>query len=394
MKNIYILILLVLTVSLFGQNETVNGSLTVTGTTRLNGGNSYINTTGNEAGFVFQKNGTTRAQFAWIEGGGYLGVWNASTGIWQQRWKNNGSTEINAPAYFNNVAHFNAGNNFVNTTGNEAGFIFRKNGALKIQLAWIDSGGYFGIYNHNNTIWHQRWFNNGASEINGNTKINGNVAINVPVATQQLHVGGNIKVSSGLFYTDADRVQFGNESGYWSGVNSRGINTGDWTNSSGYGEFITGSDYNIQFKIQGNTRMMIDKTNGFVGIGTAAPSERLEVNGNTVIQGNLESKKVKVTATPGSVPDYVFAKDYKLRSLQELEAFVNTNKHLPNIPSAKAVEKNGQDVGDMQLKLLEKVEELVLYTIDQQKTIESVINQNIALLERIQKIENEKKDEN
>lgn len=103
------------------------------------------------------------------------------------------------------------------------------------------------------------------------------------------------------------------------------------------------------------------------GIRTAGINE---LGGNTMIDGNLESKKVKVTATPGTVPDYVFAKDYKLRSLQELEAFVNTNKHLPNIPSAKQVEKNGQDVGDMQLKLLEKVEELVLYTIEQQKQLQ------------------------
>ena len=110
-------------------------------------------------------------------------------------------------------------------------------------------------------------------------------------------------------------------------------------------------------------------TAGNVGIGTNSPSEKLEVNGNTIIQGILESKKVKVTATPGSVPDYVFSKNYTLNTLDEVERFINTNKHLPNIPSANEVEKNGQDLGKMQLKLLEKIEELTLYTIEQEKKI-------------------------
>lgn len=87
--------------------------------------------------------------------------------------------------------------------------------------------------------------------------------------------------------------------------------------------------------------------------------------------GTTESKKLKVTATPGSVPDYVFQPGYQYLSLEQLEAFINTNSHLPNVPSAKEVETNGQDVGEMQLKLLEKVEELVLYTIDQQKQLKS-----------------------
>ena len=110
--------------------------------------------------------------------------------------------------------------------------------------------------------------------------------------------------------------------------------------------------------------MILKAETGFVGIGTTAPNEMLEVNGNTLIQGNLEAWKIKVTATPGSVPDYVFATNYKLKSLNELEAFIKANSHLPNIPNAKEIEANGQDVGDLQLKLLEKIEELTLYVIE------------------------------
>ncbi len=118
-------------------------------------------------------------------------------------------------------------------------------------------------------------------------------------------------------------------------------------------------------------------SNGFIGIGTLTPGARLDVNGTSqftgkmIVNDNIESKKLIVTANPGSVPDYVFQPGYQYLNLEQLEAFVKTNSHLPNVPSAKEVEANGQDVGEMQLKLLEKVEELVLYTIDQQKQLKS-----------------------
>ncbi len=94
------------------------------------------------------------------------------------------------------------------------------------------------------------------------------------------------------------------------------------------------------------------------------------INTNTIINGNLEAKKVKVTATPGSVPDYVFQPNYKLSTLNELEAYIKANSHLPNIPNAKEIETNGQNVGELQLKLLEKIEELTLYVIELKKEID------------------------
>ncbi|OEK02286.1 hypothetical protein BFP97_12490 [Roseivirga sp. 4D4] len=120
--------------------------------------------------------------------------------------------------------------------------------------------------------------------------------------------------------------------------------------------------------------ILVDNNNQ-VGIGTNDPAFKLDVNGTSrftqkvIVEDDIESKKVKVTATPGSVPDYVFNPSYELRSLSEVELFIKKNSHLPNIPSAKEVETNGQDVGDMQLKLLEKVEELTLYMIELEKTV-------------------------
>ena len=76
---------------------------------------------------------------------------------------------------------------------------------------------------------------------------------------------------------------------------------------------------------------------------------------------------MKVEATKW--PDFVFDKDYKLRTLQEVENHINEHKHLPDIPSEKEVKENGLSLGEMQAKLLQKIEELTLYTIELNKTV-------------------------
>ena len=97
--------------------------------------------------------------------------------------------------------------------------------------------------------------------------------------------------------------------------------------------------------------------------------------GNAIVQRDVESKRVKVSTTPGSFPDYVFKPDYKLRTLPELESFIQTNGHLPNVPKAEEVEQNGQDLGLIQQRLLEKIEELTLYTLDQEREIKAQARQ-------------------
>ncbi len=83
------------------------------------------------------------------------------------------------------------------------------------------------------------------------------------------------------------------------------------------------------------------------------------------VNGNIRAKEIKVETT--NWPDYVFTSSHKNQTLQELEAFIKTNNHLPEIPSAKEAETNGINLGEMNAKLLKKIEELTLYMIGLKK---------------------------
>ncbi|MGJ1457996.1 MULTISPECIES: hypothetical protein [Sphingobacterium] len=104
---------------------------------------------------------------------------------------------------------------------------------------------------------------------------------------------------------------------------------------------------------------------GNVGIGTATPKEKLAVN------GSIRAHEIKVEAT--NWPDYVFDKDYNLLPLKELENYVKINKHLPDMPKADAVEKDGVHLGEMINKLLKKNEELTLYILSLQNQIDEIL---------------------
>lgn len=104
---------------------------------------------------------------------------------------------------------------------------------------------------------------------------------------------------------------------------------------------------------------------GYVGIGTTNPDQKLTV------KGKIHAEEVIIDL---NVPlaDYVFKPEYKLMPLGELEQFVKTNNHLPEIPSASEVKEEGMSLGEFQNKLLQKIEELTLYTIELKKEVDEL----------------------
>ncbi len=136
--------------------------------------------------------------------------------------------------------------------------------------------------------------------------------------------------------------------------------------------------------------------NGFVGINTTNPTAGLTVNSNVLIgdpaivtlpvgyklyvETGILTEKVKVAVkNTANWSDYVFAKDYQLKTLEEVDAFIKLNKHLPGVPSAEEVVKEGIDMATMDAKLLEKIEEITLYMIQLKKEVEALKQENKAL---------------
>lgn len=142
----------------------------------------------------------------------------------------------------------------------------------------------------------------------------------------------------------------------------------------------------------GNYYMFLKNSNGNVGIKTDNPTADLTVNGSCLIgdpatislpalgtgyrlyvQTGILTEKVKVAVeTTADWADYVFEKNYKMMALSEVETYVKKNKHLPGVPSAEEVVKEGVDLTKMDAKLLEKIEELTLYVIELEKKINEI----------------------
>ena len=129
----------------------------------------------------------------------------------------------------------------------------------------------------------------------------------------------------------------------------------------------------LAFKSNGDVILASPRqaTSGNVGIGTISPDSKLTV------AGKIHAQEVKVTIAAGA--DFVFADDYALPTLQQVESFIKENRHLPEIPSAAEMQENGLHLAEMNIKLLQKVEELTLYVIEQQKQIQILQSQVLEL---------------
>lgn len=185
----------------------------------------------------------------------------------------------------------------------------------------------------------------------------GNVGIGTITPAQKLAINGNI-VMGNLAGQNQGTLFFGNPN---HGIR-REVNYIDLFTSGAIDKAFSFTTRNYNSATQDYslaTEVLTIRDNGNVGIGTTTPSELLSVN------GNIRSRKVIVTQT--GWPDYVFDSSYQLPSLDSVSSFIQVNKHLPDIPSAATVEKDGHDLGEVQRLLLKKMEEMTLYLIELKK---------------------------
>jgi len=122
-------------------------------------------------------------------------------------------------------------------------------------------------------------------------------------------------------------------------------------------------DYDIRMILVNDNLLQI--TGGNVGIGTSTTGSH-----KLAVEGSIGAREIKVEASGWS--DFVFDKEYHLKPLEEIEVYITKNNHLPEIPSEKEVKKNGINLGEMDAKLLQKIEELTLYLIEQNKKIKNL----------------------
>jgi hypothetical protein len=216
---------------------------------------------------------------------------------------------------------------------------------------------------------------------------NKNIGIGTTNPTQKLDVTGNAIFNGVLISSISDviggQIQLKNFSKATNGTASS-WNIYNMTGS--YGNSLQFWAYdNLECTNGGlcaNRFTIMD--NGNIGIGLTTPTNKLDVN------GTIHSKEVKVDMTGWS--DFVFKKEYDLPTLEEVEKHIKENGHLENIPSEKEVLENGINLGEMNTKLLQKIEELTLYSINQNKKIENQAKEIESLKDlviRVSKIETE-----
>jgi hypothetical protein len=190
---------------------------------------------------------------------------------------------------------------------------------------------------------------------------NGNVGIGTTLPSAKLNVYSGAPNALSVFESGTSGNSWITVKNSVGSLNA-GLGSSPSTNGFGYvwssgGNFMIGSDGSP-------TLSVIGMSNGNVGIGTTDPgSFKLAVNGKTW------STEVQVAVN--RPPDYVFEPTYDLKPLAEIETYIKENKHLPEVPSATEMEKNGVQLGEMNMLLLKKVEELTLYVIELKKRDEA-----------------------
>ena len=178
----------------------------------------------------------------------------------------------------------------------------------------------------------------------------GKVGIGIASPSSKLHLKGMTSIFSTLENTGGDTKLLLGAATNRSIIASRKIDN---------------SPQKLKFQVSNENNFVIN-TNGTIGVGTDSSTGPHKM----VVEGSLGAREIKVQN--GAWADFVFKKEYDLPTLEEVATHIKEKGHLKDIPSAKEVEKNGFYLGQMDAKLLQKIEELTLYTIEQEKQIQEL----------------------
>jgi hypothetical protein len=314
------------------------------------------------------------------------------------------------PAY---LAHINGGDLFVQSSSGLIRFGYQ--GSNEWQMATTGGGAdlrWYTTTDGGTTITPRHYFSQ-----NGNMGVGGFSGPGVPLGRLDV-IGSGATSATNTFLLrnsvgdtllrmrDDGRMGIGyNGVSYGRTINTAGTGINFYTNTAtgGFGGAVFPTDTSlVMWSNSGaNNYLILQPSWGNTGIGTYSPNAKLHINGTALIgstsariatgyslsvDGKIIAEEIKVQLST-AWPDYVFSKDYKLMPLEELEKSIEQNKHLPNIPSAAEMEKNGILLGDMNKRLMEKVEELTLYLLQLKKENKNLEATNKSLESRIAAIE-------
>ena len=240
-------------------------------------------------------------------------------------------------------------------------------------ILFLDDGGNVGIWKNNptTTLDVGGSFMTASATVTGKSSFNGNVTVGTTSQLAQLTVNGALSAQSATI-TDALSAASATLTGDLSAASA--VIDGTIQAQSVLTDDLNAQNASIEEVNVVNLKINADSANTKAVAIKFNNNETFSVQGNGILRTkNVLTEKIEVKANAWS--DHVFYPDYELRPLPELEQYIKQNNRLPEIPSTREVQENGIDLGDMQAKLLLKIEELTLYILQQNRQLRELQNQ-------------------